>query len=36
MANKKKVNQYKLILLGESGVGKTALVQRFVNDFFTA
>lgn len=32
----KRQHYYKVILLGESGVGKTALSQRFVNDFFTS
>ena len=30
----KPVNQIKLILLGETGVGKTSILQRFVNDDF--
>ena len=34
MKKPKPVNQIKLILLGETGVGKTSILQRFVNDEF--
>ena len=34
MEKTKPVNQIKLILLGETGVGKTSILQRFVNDDF--
>ena len=30
--NTKKRQYFKIVLLGDSGVGKTALIQRFVND----
>ena len=31
---KKKIKQIKIILLGESGVGKTNIISRYVNDLF--
>ena len=30
------VDSYKVVMLGESGVGKTCIVNRYVNDKFTA
>ena len=33
---KKKIKQLKIILLGESGVGKTNIISRYVNDLFNA
>ena len=34
MKKKKPVNQIKLVLLGETGVGKTSIMQRFVENKF--
>ena len=34
MSEEKKDNSFKVVLLGESGVGKTCIIDRFINDKF--